>query len=184
MADGPDDDAQHLRFAPATTEYAVSQKIKSEVTGGRHAHAIWCARSSESLSPSCSVVSSLEQVRSGRRPSRLCIHDRGTWAEDRHQRGDLSAGTRSRLPRSHFRGVTVSGIKGSGSGTEQAVGWWEITLDVANDAGREIGPWYRDADGRTVPATIRSDPRSHHLRSQDRAAHSRFSTVELPIGCC
>jgi hypothetical protein len=31
-------------------------------------------------------------------------------------------------------GVTVSGIKGSGSETEQAVGWWEITLDVAKDA--------------------------------------------------
>ena len=31
-------------------------------------------------------------------------------------------------------GVTVSGIKGSGSQNEQAVGWWEITLDVAKDA--------------------------------------------------
>ena len=31
-------------------------------------------------------------------------------------------------------GVTVAGIKGSGGGTEQAVGWWEITLDVAKDA--------------------------------------------------
>jgi hypothetical protein len=31
-------------------------------------------------------------------------------------------------------GVTVSGIKGSSRQTEQAVGWWEITLDVAKDA--------------------------------------------------
>jgi hypothetical protein len=31
-------------------------------------------------------------------------------------------------------GVTVSGIKGSGSGSEQNVGWWEITLDIAKDA--------------------------------------------------
>jgi hypothetical protein len=31
-------------------------------------------------------------------------------------------------------GVTVSGIKGSGSQNEQAVGWWEISLDVAKDA--------------------------------------------------
>ena len=31
-------------------------------------------------------------------------------------------------------GVTVSGIKGTGSQNEQAVGWWEITLDVAKDA--------------------------------------------------
>ena len=31
-------------------------------------------------------------------------------------------------------GVTVSGIKGRGNQTEQAVGWWEITIDIATDA--------------------------------------------------
>ena len=31
-------------------------------------------------------------------------------------------------------GVTVSGLKGASSETEQAIGWWEITLDVAKDA--------------------------------------------------
>src|SRR5205814_5914939 len=31
-------------------------------------------------------------------------------------------------------GITVSGIKGTGSGSEQNIGWWEITLDVAKDA--------------------------------------------------
>jgi len=31
-------------------------------------------------------------------------------------------------------GVTVSDIKGTGSGSEQNIGWWEITLDVAQDA--------------------------------------------------
>src|SRR5207244_12957227 len=31
-------------------------------------------------------------------------------------------------------GVTVSGVKGSGSGSEQNIGWWEVTLDVAKDA--------------------------------------------------
>ena len=31
-------------------------------------------------------------------------------------------------------GVTISGIKGSGSGSEQNVGWWEVTLDVAKEA--------------------------------------------------
>lgn len=31
-------------------------------------------------------------------------------------------------------GVTVSGIKGSGSGSEQNIGWWEVTLDIAPDA--------------------------------------------------
>jgi len=52
-------------------------------------------------------------------------------------------------------GVTVSGIKGSGSGTEQAVGWWEITLDVAKDAApgdRTLVLVMRM--GRTVPITI------------------------------
>jgi hypothetical protein len=52
-------------------------------------------------------------------------------------------------------GVTVSGIKGSGSGTEQAVGWWEITLDVAKDAApgdRSLVLVMRM--GRTVPIPI------------------------------
>jgi hypothetical protein len=52
-------------------------------------------------------------------------------------------------------GVTVSGIKGSGSGTEQAVGWWEITLDVAKDAApgdRTLVLVMRM--GRTVPVTL------------------------------
>ena len=31
-------------------------------------------------------------------------------------------------------GVTVSGLKGTSSETEQAIGWWEITLAVATDA--------------------------------------------------
>jgi len=52
-------------------------------------------------------------------------------------------------------GVTVSSIKGSGSETEQAVGWWEITLDVAKDAApgdRSLVLVMRT--GRTAPATI------------------------------
>jgi len=52
-------------------------------------------------------------------------------------------------------GVTVSGIKGTGSETEQAVGWWEITLDVAQDAApgdRTLVLVMRM--GRTAPATI------------------------------
>jgi len=31
-------------------------------------------------------------------------------------------------------GVTISGVKGIGSGSEQNIGWWEVTLDVAKDA--------------------------------------------------
>ena len=52
-------------------------------------------------------------------------------------------------------GVTVSGIKGSGSQNEQAVGWWEITLDVAKDAApgdRSLVLVMRM--GRTVPIPI------------------------------
>ena len=52
-------------------------------------------------------------------------------------------------------GVTVIGIKGSGSETEQAIGWWEITLDVAKDAApgdRSLILVMRM--GRTAPTTI------------------------------
>src|SRR5581483_1741634 len=31
-------------------------------------------------------------------------------------------------------GVTIAGIKGEGSGSEQNIGWWEVTLDVASNA--------------------------------------------------
>ena len=52
-------------------------------------------------------------------------------------------------------GVTVTGIKGSGSESEQAIGWWEITLDVAKDAApgdRSLILVMRM--GRTAPTTI------------------------------
>jgi hypothetical protein len=52
-------------------------------------------------------------------------------------------------------GVTVTGIKGSGSETEQAIGWWEITLDVAKDAApgdRSLVLVMRM--GRAAPTTI------------------------------
>ena len=52
-------------------------------------------------------------------------------------------------------GVTVTGIKGSGSESEQAIGWWEITLDVAKD----VAPGDRSLIlvmrmGRTAPTPI------------------------------
>lgn len=52
-------------------------------------------------------------------------------------------------------GVMVSSIKGSGSQTEQAVGWWEISLDVAKDAApgdRSLVLVMRT--GPTAPTTI------------------------------
>jgi hypothetical protein len=50
----------------------------------------------------------------------------------------------------------VSGIKGKGSGTEQAVGWWEITLDIAKDAapGDRSVVLVMRMGRRTVPTTI------------------------------
>lgn len=52
-------------------------------------------------------------------------------------------------------GVKVSGLKGNSSETEQAIGWWEITLDVAKDAA----PGDRSLvlvmkAGRTAPMTF------------------------------
>lgn len=52
-------------------------------------------------------------------------------------------------------GVAVSAIKGNSSETEQAVGWWEIALDVATDAApgdRSLVLVMRM--GRAAPTTI------------------------------
>jgi hypothetical protein len=52
-------------------------------------------------------------------------------------------------------GVTVAGVKGSGSGSEQNIGWWEVSLDVAKDAApgpRSLVLVTRR--GPTVPITI------------------------------
>jgi hypothetical protein len=52
-------------------------------------------------------------------------------------------------------GVTVAGIKGSGSGSEQNIGWWEVSLDVAKDAApgdRSLVLVLRR--GRTAPVTV------------------------------
>ena len=80
-------------------------------------------------------------------------------------------------------GVTVSSIKGSSSETEQAIGWWEITLDVAKDAApgdRSLVLVMRM--GRTVPATI-SVPTHVPTISDLRIAppQSNQPTVELQL---
>ena len=52
-------------------------------------------------------------------------------------------------------GITVSGIKGTGSGSEQNIGWWEISLNVTNDAApgdRSLVLVLERA--RTAPVTI------------------------------
>ena len=53
-------------------------------------------------------------------------------------------------------GVTVSALKGSSSETEQAIGWWQVTLDVAKDAApgdRSLVLVLMQA-GPTAPATF------------------------------
>jgi len=57
-------------------------------------------------------------------PGRTTVVSVAVPGQDRVQAVEISPST----------GVTVSGIKGAGSETEQAIGWWEITLDVAKDA--------------------------------------------------
>ena len=52
-------------------------------------------------------------------------------------------------------GIRVAAITGSGSGSEQNIGWWEIALDVAGDAApgdRKLVLVMRAA--RTAPVTI------------------------------
>jgi hypothetical protein len=79
-------------------------------------------------------------------------------------------------------GVTVSGIKGSGSGSEQNVGWWEITLDVATDAA----PGARSLvlvlpRGRTIPIPISVSTHAPAISDLRIAPQSNQPTVELQL---
>lgn len=53
-------------------------------------------------------------------------------------------------------GVTVSSLKGTSSESEQAIGWWEVTLDVAKDAapGDRSLILVMKTMGRAAPTTI------------------------------
>jgi hypothetical protein len=92
---------------------------------------------------------------------------------DRVQSAEISPAT----------GVTVSGIKGSGSGSEQNVGWWEVTLDVAKDAT----PGDRSLvlvlpRGRTSPITISVSTHAPTISDLRIAPpQSNQSTVELQL---
>jgi hypothetical protein len=92
---------------------------------------------------------------------------------DRVQAAEISPAT----------GVTVSGIKGSGSGSEQNVGWWEVTLDVAKDAA----PGDRSLvlvlpRGRTSPITISVSTHAPTISDLKIAPpQSNQSTVELQL---
>jgi hypothetical protein len=82
-------------------------------------------------------------------------------------------------------GVTVSGIKGSGSGSEQNIGWWEISLDVAKDAM----PGDRSLvlalqRGRTMPVTITIPthvPTISNLRIAPPRANQQAGDLEVAI---
>jgi hypothetical protein len=82
-------------------------------------------------------------------------------------------------------GVTVSGIKGSGSGSEQNIGWWEISLDVAKDAM----PGDRSLvlvlqRGRTMPVTITIPthvPTISNLRIAPPRGSQQTAELELAI---
>ncbi len=80
-------------------------------------------------------------------------------------------------------GVTVSGIKGSGNQTEQAVGWWEITLNVANDAAagdRSLVLVMRM--GRSAPTTIAVQTHAPAISDLTIAPpQSNQPTVELTL---
>ena len=78
-------------------------------------------------------------------PGRTTVLNVAIPGQDKVQAVEISPST----------GVTVSAIKGAGSETEQAIGWWEITLDVAKDAApgnRSLVLVMRMA--RTAPVTI------------------------------
>jgi hypothetical protein len=108
---------------------------------------------------------------------------RGTWSDNRINVAIVSKDAVQAAEISPSTGVTVSGIKGSSSETEQAIGWWEITLDVAKDAApgdRSLVLVMRM--GRTVPATI-SVPTHVPTISDLRIAppQSNQPTVELQL---
>jgi hypothetical protein len=84
-------------------------------------------------------------------------------------------------------GVRVAGITGTGSGSEQNIGWWEIALDVAADAApgdRKLVLVTRAA--RTAPVTIAvpthapviSDIRTVPIRSGQPTFEIQFAAAD------
>ena len=82
-------------------------------------------------------------------------------------------------------GVTVAAIKGVGSGSEQNIGWWEISLDVAKDAP----PGDRTLvlvlqRGRTMPVTITVPthvPTISNLRIAPPSANTQTGEIEVAV---
>ena len=106
-------------------------------------------------------------------PGRTTVVSVAVPGQDRVQTVEVSPST----------GVTVSGIKGAGSETEQAIGWWEITFDVAKDAApgdRSLVLVMRMS--RTAPVTI-SIPTHGPTISDVKTVppQSNQSSVELTV---
>jgi len=79
-------------------------------------------------------------------------------------------------------GVTVSSIKGSGSGSEQNIGWWEISLDVAKDAepgDRSLVLVMRTA--RTEPTRVSIATHVPAISNLRIAPGSNPATLELSL---
>jgi len=82
-------------------------------------------------------------------------------------------------------GVMVTGIKGTGSGSEQNIGWWEVSLDVAKDAM----PGDRSLvlvlqRGRTMPVTITIPthvPTISNLRITPPRANQQTGEIEVAV---
>jgi len=79
-------------------------------------------------------------------------------------------------------GVTVSGITGIGSGSEQNVGWWEVTLNVSKDAP----PGDRTLllvlpKGRTTPATFSVSSHAPVISELRSGRPANQSTTELQL---
>ena len=82
-------------------------------------------------------------------------------------------------------GITVSEIKGTGSGSEQNIGWWEISLDVAKDAApgdRSLVLVLQQA--RTAPITITIPshvPTISNLRVVPPRANQQTGEIEVAV---
>jgi hypothetical protein len=79
-------------------------------------------------------------------------------------------------------GVTVSAIQGSGSGSEQNVGWWEVTLDVSSDAAPGDRALVLVLPGaRTMPATFTVSSHAPAISDLKIGPASNQSSLELQL---
>lgn len=79
-------------------------------------------------------------------------------------------------------GVTVSDIHGSGSGSEQNVGWWEVTVDVSKDAAPGDRALVLVLPGaRTMPVTFSVSSHAPAISDLRIGPASKPSTLELQL---